>query len=196
LSNTKSKKILVIGGVAAGTSAASKARRVDPSADIKIIQEENVVSYSACGIPYVIGGMINNFEVLIERKVDVFKDKYDIDAITNTRAFKIDRFKKQVYTTNLQSLEERIFDYDSLIIATGAKASIPNIKGANQGGVFFVRNYSDGMKINDSDIINRAQSCVIAGAGLIGLEMVEAFRRRGLTGRSGGMMDVTVVEIG
>jgi NADPH-dependent 2,4-dienoyl-CoA reductase/sulfur reductase-like enzyme len=195
LSNTKSKKILVIGGVAAGTSAASKARRVDPSADIKIIQEENVVSYSACGIPYVIGGMINNFEVLIERKVDVFKDKYDIDAITNTRAFKIDRFKKQVYTTNLQSLEERIFDYDSLIIATGAKASIPNIKGANQGGVFFVRNYSDGMKINDSDIINRAQSCVIAGAGLIGLEMVEAFRRRGLTGRSGGMMDVTVVEM-
>ncbi len=195
MSNTKSKRILVIGGVAAGTSAASKARRVDPGADIKIIQEENVVSYSACGIPYVIGGMINNFEVLIERKVGVFKDKYDIDVITNTHAFKIDRFKKQVYTTNLQSLEERTFDYDSLIIATGARASIPNIKGANHRGVFFVRNYSDGMRINDSDIINRAQSCIIAGAGLIGLEMVEAFRKRGLTGRSGSMIDVTVVEM-
>lgn len=197
LSNTnKSKRILVIGGVAAGSSAASKARRIDPDSDIKIIQEENVVSYGACGIPYVIEGLISNFEKLIERNEEIFKHKYDIDIITNTRAYKIDRSRKQVYTTNLQSLEEKVFDYDSLIIATGARASIPNIKGADQRGVFLLRNYNDGMKINDSDIIEKAQSCIIAGAGLVGLEMVEAFkkRRRGLAGRNGSM-DVTVVEM-
>jgi NADPH-dependent 2,4-dienoyl-CoA reductase/sulfur reductase-like enzyme len=196
LPNNERKEILIIGGVAAGTSAASKARRIDPDSDIKIIQEENIVSYGACGIPYVIEGLVSNFEELIERKADVFKNKYDIDIITNTRAYKIDRFRKQVYTTNLETFEDRIFDYDSLIIATGAMASIPNIKGGNQRGIFFVRNYTDGLKINDSDIIDEAQSCIIAGAGLVGLEMVEAFKKRRLPERSReGMMDVTVVEM-
>ncbi len=200
--NNERKKILIIGGVAAGTSAASKARRIDPSADIKIIQEENVVSYGACGIPYVIEGLVSNFEELIERKADVFKDKYDIDVIANTSAYKIDKSNKQVHTTNLRTHEETVFDYDSLIIATGARASIPNIKGANLRGVFFIRKYADGVKINDSDITNKAQSCIIAGAGLVGLEMVEAFKKkRRLTGRSGGgsgresLVDVTVVEM-
>ncbi len=80
LSTNKKKGIIVIGGVAAGTSAASKARRIDPDSDIKIIQEENIVSYGACGMPYVIEGLVSNFEELIERKADVFKNKYDIDA--------------------------------------------------------------------------------------------------------------------
>jgi len=85
LSTNKKKRILVIGGVAAGTSAASKAKRIDPSADVKIIQEESVVSYGACGIPYVIEGIINNFEELIERPANVFKSKYGIDIIISTR---------------------------------------------------------------------------------------------------------------
>src|SRR5919106_3198404 len=88
-SNVK-KKILIIGGVAAGTSAASKARRIDPNADIKIIQEEPVVSYGACGIPYVIEGVIDDFSKLIARSAEQFERKYNIDIIENTRAFKID----------------------------------------------------------------------------------------------------------
>ncbi len=75
LSTNKKNRIVVIGGVAAGTSAASKARRIDPEADVKIIQEESIVSYAACGIPYVIEGIISNFEELIERPPDVFKSK-------------------------------------------------------------------------------------------------------------------------
>lgn len=193
LSTNKKKRIVVIGGVAAGTSAASKARRIEWDADVKIIQEESVVSYGACGIPYVIEGIISNFEELVERPPNLFKSKYDIDVIVNTRAYKIDRFRKQVNTTDLQSGKETIFDYDSLVIATGARAVIPNIKGVNQKGVFFIRNYNDGVKINDSTIAKHAHSCVIAGAGLVGLEMVEAFKKRGLTGR--GDMDITVVEM-
>jgi NADPH-dependent 2,4-dienoyl-CoA reductase/sulfur reductase-like enzyme len=178
VSTNKKKRIVVIGGVAAGTGAASKAKRVEPEADVKIIQEESVVSYSACGIPYVIEGIVNNFEELIERSRDVFKSKYDIDVMVNTRAHKIDRFRKQVYATDLQNRNETIFDYDSLVIATGARAVIPNLKGVNQEGVFFVRNYGDGVRINDSRITKDAHSCIIAGAGLIGLEMVEAFKKR------------------
>ena len=95
MSTNKKKRIVVIGGVAAGTSAASKAKRIDPSADVKIIQEESVVSYGACGIPYVIEGIINNFEELIERPAEVFKSKYGIDIIINTYASKIDRLRAE-----------------------------------------------------------------------------------------------------
>ena len=73
MSTNKKKRIVAIGGVAAGTSAASKAKRIDPNADVKIIQEEGVVSYGACGIPYVIEGIINNFEELVERSAGIQK---------------------------------------------------------------------------------------------------------------------------
>jgi NADPH-dependent 2,4-dienoyl-CoA reductase/sulfur reductase-like enzyme len=208
--NSGRTRILVIGGVAAGTSAASKAKRIDPDADVKIIQEESVISYGACGIPYLIQGIINNIEDLIERPPDIFKSKYGIDVAVNTRAYKIDRFKKQVYSINIQNHDKTIFDYDCLIIATGARAIIPKLNGINQEGVFSIRNYADGMRINDSKITNDANSCAIIGAGLIGLEMAEAFKKRGrLAERElGGArenvrrivssrdpMDVTVVEM-
>jgi len=87
MSANKNKRIVVIGGVAAGTSAASKAKRIDPSADVKIIQEESVVSYGACGIPFVIQGIINNFEELIQRPPDIFKSKYGINIIDLLRNY-------------------------------------------------------------------------------------------------------------
>ena len=80
-------------------------------------------------------GIINNFEELVERPPDVFKNKYGIDIIINTRAYKIDRFRKQVHTTDLQSGKETIFDYDSLVVATGARAVVPDLNGVNQEGV-------------------------------------------------------------
>ena len=80
-SGRKRRRIVVIGGVAAGASAASKAKRVDADADVKIVQEENVVSYGACGIPYLIEGIVTNIEELIERPPDLFKSKYGIDVV-------------------------------------------------------------------------------------------------------------------
>jgi NADPH-dependent 2,4-dienoyl-CoA reductase/sulfur reductase-like enzyme len=188
------KKILVIGGVAAGTSAASKAKRIDPDADVKIIQDERVVSYGACGIPYVIEGIVSDFQELIERSADIFKKEYQIDVITNTRAQRIDRDKKEVYTIDLQNRVETIYEYDSLVIATGARAIIPNIKGVDQtdgDDIFLIRNYEDGLKIYDSKKAKNASTCVVVGAGLIGLEMVEAFKKRSARRK----MDITVVEM-
>ena len=208
---TGNRRILIIGGVAAGTSAASKARRTDPNADIKIIQEEPVVSYGACGMPYVIEGLIDGFNRLIARPAERFKDKYNIDIITNTRAVKIDGLNKKVYAENVNqrnngneysdaASKQIILDYDSLVIATGARSAIPMIKGifVNEDasndvkrssktlkGLLLLRNYGDGIHVQDS--IRDSKSCVIVGAGLIGVEMAEAFRRRG--------MDVTIVEM-
>ena len=205
------KRILIIGGVAAGTSAASKARRIDPDAEIKIIQEEPVVSYGACGMPYVIEGLIDDFNRLIARPAERFKSKYNIDVIANTRAVKIDRLNKKVYAETLNHSDSRneysnavsnrlILDYDSLVIATGARSAVPKIKGifVNDDtdtrvkrsstivkGLLLLRNYGDGIHIRDS--IRNSKSCVIVGAGLIGVEMAEAFRRRG--------MDVTIIEV-
>ena len=141
--------------------AASKAKRIDPDADVRIIQDETVVSYGACGMPYVIEGIVKDFQELIERPPDVFKKEYQIDVITNTSAQKIDRVKKKVYATDLQSGVETIYEYDSLVIATGARAIVPNIKGINQKdvvviGVFLIRNYEDGLKIYDSTKIKNA----------------------------------------
>ena len=188
------KKILVIGGVAAGTSAASKAKRIDPDADVKIIQDERVVSYGACGIPYVIEGIVSDFQELIERSADIFKKEYQIDVITNTRAQRIDRDKKEVYTIDLQNRVETIYEYDSLVIATGARAIIPNIKGVDQtdgDDIFLIRNYEDGLKIYDSKKAKNASTCVVVGAGLVGLEMIEAFTKR----KARRKMDITVVEM-
>jgi CoA-dependent NAD(P)H sulfur oxidoreductase len=127
------KRILIIGGVAAGISAASKARRIDPDAEIKIIQEEPVVSYGACGMPYVIEGLIDDFNKLIARPAERFKNKYNIDIIINTRAIKIDGLNKKVYAETLNHSDNGnecsnaasnrlILDYDSLVIATGARS--------------------------------------------------------------------------
>lgn len=205
-----SKRILIIGGVAAGTSAASKARRINPNAEITIIQEESVVSYGACGIPYVIGGLVADFNKLIARPAEKFRDKYNIDVISNTRAIRIDGLNKKVYAEALDREDNDkeystdasnrvIFEYDSLVIATGARSLIPNIKGIfverdqveaakNRStmakGLLLLRNYGDGIYINES--IKNSKSCVIIGAGLIGVEMAEAFRKRG--------MNVTLVE--
>jgi NADPH-dependent 2,4-dienoyl-CoA reductase/sulfur reductase-like enzyme len=102
-------------------------------------------------MPYVIEGIVKEFQELIERPADVFKKEYHIDVVTNTCAQKIDRVKKEVYAVDLQSGVETTYEYDSLILATSAKAILPNIKGINEkdsggNGVFLIRNYEDGLK--------------------------------------------------
>ncbi|HET8858200.1 MAG TPA: FAD-dependent oxidoreductase [Nitrososphaeraceae archaeon] len=185
-SKNKKRKILIIGGVAAGTSAASKARRIDPSADIKIIQEEPLVSYGSCGIPYVIEGIINDFDELIARSVEEFRNKYHIEIIVNTLATRIDHSEKKVYAKGVQKKKELVFDYDSLVIATGARAVIPKIKelyydkgNSMTEGLFLLRNFEDGIYIRD--YIKNAKSIIIVGAGLIGIEMAESFKQRGMS---------------
>jgi len=178
------KQIIVIGGVAAGTSAASKARRVDPNSKITILQEESVISYGACGIPYVLEGLIPSFDRLIVRSPEVFKKEHDIEIFVDTRAQKIDTNNNCVYAYSSNLNKNLIFYYDSLVIATGARAILPEIEGINKKGVFLLRNYTDGNKIMNFSM--NSKSCIIAGAGLIGVEIADSFKKRGF--------DVTVIE--
>ncbi|MGG6460091.1 MAG: FAD-dependent oxidoreductase [Candidatus Eiseniibacteriota bacterium] len=181
------RRIVVIGGVAAGTSAASKARRVDPEAEIIILQDEQVISYGACGIPYVLEGLIPRFDMLIARSPEVFKKEHGIEILVNTKAHKIDTNNKYVHASSLSSNRNKdsTFYYDSLVIATGARAILPKIEGVDKRGVFLLRNYGDGTKLMDYSF--NSKSCVIAGAGLIGVEIADSFRKRGF--------DVTLVEM-
>ena len=180
-------KILVIGGVAAGTSAASQAKKSSPDAEVTIIQQESEVSYGSCGMPYVIEGLVNDFDNLIVRSAQEFREKYGINVITDTKAIKIVPRQKRVYAVhkNENGEKESNFDYDKLIIATGARAVVPPIKGIGQDGIFVLRTISDGKKLKEHT--KNAKSCILIGAGLVGLEMAEAYKTQGL--------EVSVVEM-
>ena len=147
---------------------------------------------ASCGMPYVIEGLIDDFNKLIARSEEEFKNKYNIDIIANTIAKKIDPLKKQVHVQDLQTKKEKVFDYDSLIIATGARAIVPKIKGIDTENIksienlFLLRNFEDGIKIQN--FLKNTKSAIIVGSGLIGIEMAEAFKKRGIT-------TVTLVEM-
>ncbi len=178
------KRIVIIGAHAAGVDAASAARKTDRQADITIITEERTPGYSRCGLPFVIGGQIPNFEDLI-----VFPPTYfqmmKINLKTETKVTSIDTTKKTVETANKNDNIETI-PYDTLIIATGANSFTPPIKGKEKQGVHSLRTLEDGEKM-DRAIKEGAKTAVVMGAGLIGLETAIALHERGLK--------VTIVEM-
>ena len=177
------RKIIIIGAHAAGTDAASAARKTDRSAEITVITNQKVAGYSPCGIPFVLGRHISSFEDLI-----VFPPSYyqmmKIDLRLETTAKKINVEDKTVEIEDKNGKSE-ILQYDSLILATGAYPFVPPIKGREKKGVFPLRTLEDGKRINQA--LEKAKSAVVIGAGLIGLEAAVSFVERGLK--------TTVVEL-
>ncbi|HEX2945509.1 MAG TPA: FAD-dependent oxidoreductase [Clostridia bacterium] len=180
-------KILVIGAVAAGTSAAAKARRNDEQAEIKIFDMDSEISYSSCGLPYFIGTEVESRELLVPRDAKFFKKKYNVDVYTRHQVLGINPAAKSLSIKNLET--EEVFNeaYDKLIIATGAKPVQPNIEGINKPNVFSLRNVGSAENIRNFIISKKPKNAVIVGSGFIGLELVENFMARGI--------DVTVVEM-
>jgi NADH oxidase (H2O2-forming) len=178
------RRIVVIGAHAAGVEAASAARKTDRQAEITIITGEMTPGYSRCGLPFVIGGQIPNFNDLI-----VFPKSYfqmmKITLKTETKATALDTAKKTVETIDKNGQKETIL-YDSLIITTGASSFTPPIKGREKEGVYSLRTLEDGEKI-DQAVRKGAKTAVVMGAGLIGLETGIALHERGLK--------VTIVEM-
>jgi NADH oxidase (H2O2-forming) len=174
----------VIGAHAAGVDAASAARKTDRTAEITLITDEKYAGYSRCGLPFVIGGRIPSFSNLI-----VFPPSYfqmmKLNLKTETKVTKIDTGKKTVVTLDKNGNTEEL-PYDSLIIATGASAFTPPIKGREKQGILPLRTIEDGQRI-DQAIREGAKRAVVMGAGLIGLETAVALQERGL--------QVTVVEM-
>ncbi len=172
------KRLVVIGGVAAGLSAASKARRLDSSLKITVFERSGYVSYGACGIPYYVGGIIAEAEDLLALTVDTLRTKRGIDVRVHTEVTAIDREHKHVAATCLESGETYTVPYDYLVIATGAKPIIPPIRGMESNRVFVVRNVEDAIAIRRES--EGARSAVIVGGGVIGLEMAEQIAGRGV----------------
>ena len=167
-------RIIVIGGVAAGTKAAAKAHRVDPNNEIILYQDESEVSYSACGLPYVISGVIaDERKVIIRQPEDFAKD--GIQVFIRHRVIGIDTAKQQLTVRNLQDNTDFIVSYDRLIIATGARPIVPNIEGITLEGVLTLRNISDLARFKALLPTLLPQKAVIIGAGYIGLELAETF---------------------
>ena len=167
-------RIIVIGGVAAGTKAAAKAHRVDPNNEIILYQDESEVSYSACGMPYVISGVIaDERKVIIRQPEDFAKD--GIQVFIRHRVLGIDTGKQQLTVRNLQDNTDFIVSYDRLIIATGARPIVPNIEGITLEGVLTLRNITDLARFKTLLTTLQPQKAVIIGAGYIGLELAETF---------------------
>ncbi len=175
-----SRKIVVIGGVAAGMSAASRARRNDPDASIIVFQKENAVSYGSCGLPYYISDDIKDAETLIAISADEFRQKRNIDVRLNHEGISFNPREKTVEIRDLGTGMIHDYPYDKLIIATGARAAVPPIPGKDLKNVFVVRNLTDGQNIKSCIENDRPASAVVVGGGYIGLEMAEALSRQGL----------------
>ncbi|WP_252244688.1 MULTISPECIES: FAD-dependent oxidoreductase [unclassified Clostridium] len=166
-------KIIVIGAVAAGTSAAAKARRNDDFAEIVIYEKDKDISYSGCGLPYYIGGEIKNIDELTPRNPSFFKKKYNIDVFTGYEVLNINSLEKSITVKNLHTNEVFKDTYDKLVLATGASPFMPNIKGIENKNVFFLRNVQSARNIKNFIINNKPKNAVIVGTGFIGFEMVE-----------------------
>ncbi|BBB89662.1 MAG TPA: FAD-dependent oxidoreductase [Methylomusa anaerophila] len=187
------KKIVVIGGVAAGLKAAAKARRCDPEAGITVLERGEIISYGACGLPYYVGGDVHDIEDLMKTPVGIvrgpgyFKNVKDIVVLTQTEATVIDRQAKTVKVKKLATGETDSIPYDQLVIATGASAIKPRLAGVELGNIYTLWHPDDARAIQQGLGKGTFKRAVIIGAGLVGMEMAEALTKR--------QLEVTVVEM-
>ena len=179
------EKILIVGGVAGGMSAATRLRRLNENAEIIVFEKGPYVSFANCGLPYYVGGEIAEREKLIVQSAKALKNRFNLEVRENSEVIAIDSEGKKV--TVVSNGESYVESYDKLILSPGAKPIIPQIKGLNQAtNVFSLRNIPDVDKIMTYLKAKAPKSATIIGAGFIGLEMAENLAKRGLS--------VTIVE--
>ncbi len=168
-------EFVIIGGDAAGMSAASRAKRLQPDLKVTVLEKTTDVSYSACGMPYNIADPNREIEDLVVRGADIFREKQDIHLLTGHYAKAIDRINKTVTGTSLKGKNFE-FSFDKLLIATGASPIMPDLPGFNLPGVMQLKSLDDGRKIKHFIKSNCVKKSVVIGMGFIALEMVEALR--------------------
>ena len=168
------ERLVIIGGVAAGAKAAAKARRMRPDLDIVVYQDEAEVSYSACGQPYVLSGVIENRDKIIIRRPQEFAGD-NIRVLTRHRVEAIDVATRQIRVNDLSGNGAQTTVYDKLILATGARPIIPAVDGIELEGVLTLRSISDLDRFRSAINILKPKKAAIIGAGYIGLELAETF---------------------
>jgi NADPH-dependent 2,4-dienoyl-CoA reductase/sulfur reductase-like enzyme len=172
-------KFVIIGGDAAGMSAASRAKRTMPEMEVIVLEKTEDVSYSACGMPYNIADADRPIDDLVVRTADVFRSKQGIDLFTGCCAEAID-VKNGSVTGTIDNGESFRFFYDRLLIATGGRAIIPDLPGFDLPGVVALKSLADGRRGKDHIKVHNVKKAVIIGMGYVGLEMAEALRARSI----------------
>ncbi len=168
-------KAVVVGGGAAGMTAASRIRRLQPTWEVEVYEETSYVSHAPCGIPYFVEGLVKDKGELTMYSPEFFRKKRKIEVFTNSKVLKIDHKARKLIV--LKNGREREVNYDKLIIATGAKPLIPNPKWLEVEKVFTIRHIEDGVSIRKR--ILKDKEVVVIGAGYIGIELSEALRKLG-----------------
>ena len=176
------ERLVVIGGDAAGMSAASQARRRRGPQDLEIIAFErgDYTSYSACGIPYFVADTVTEVDKLVIRSPDVFRDKQDIDVRIRHEVTEIDLDKRAVKVRNLGDDSESTHGFDLLMVATGGAPIRPPLDGVDAAGIFGIQTLNDGVMVRAVVEDEKPKHAVVVGGGYIGLEMAEAFVVRGM----------------
>lgn len=177
-------KVIIVGGVAGGAGTAARLRRLDENAEIIMLERGDYISYANCGLPYYIGGVIQDKGALQVQTPEGFRSRFRVDVRTGNEAVSVDT-KRKIVTVNRggEIYEEH---YDKLVLSPGAAPVCPKIAGMEENQVFTLRNIPDTYKIYHFIQEHRPQSCVVIGAGFIGMEMAENLAHRGLK--------VTIVE--
>ncbi|KFZ44942.1 pyridine nucleotide-disulfide oxidoreductase, partial [Smithella sp. D17] len=153
-------KFVVIGGDAAGMSAASRAKRNQPDLEVTVLEQTQDVSYSACGMPYNIADPDKELDELVARHVHEFREKQDIDLRTGHCVERIEPFLRSIFGKTVKGDEFQL-SYDKLLIATGALPIIPKLPGFDLPGVFTLKNLEDGRKIKNFIVANHVKKTVI-----------------------------------
>ncbi|MBL7188315.1 MAG: FAD-dependent oxidoreductase [Phycisphaerae bacterium] len=174
------KKILIVGGVAGGASAAARLRRLDESAHIIIFERGDYISFANCGLPYHIGGTIESRDDLLLQTPESFKQRFNVEVRTENEVVGIDRNNKQVEVIDLGSGDKYTEKYDKLVLSPGAEPTKPSIAGIESDRIFTLRNVPDTDRINGFIDSHQPKRAVVIGGGYIGLEMAENLRDRGM----------------
>lgn len=179
-------KVVIVGGVAGGASAAARLRRLDEAAEIVVFERSGYISYANCGLPYYIGGTITNPGALTLQTPESFDSRFRVDMRVNHEVTAIDPGRKTVTVKNLITGEAFEETYDKLILSPGAKPTQPKVPGVGLDRVFTLRTVEDTFRMKEFVDAEQPHSAVIAGGGFIGLELAENLRELG--------MDVTIVQ--
>ncbi|WP_353940459.1 FAD-dependent oxidoreductase [Streptomyces sp. HUAS MG91] len=177
-------KVVIVGGVAGGMSAATRLRRLDEQAQIVVLERGAHVSYANCGLPYFLGGVIEERDALLVQTPEALRARFRIDVRVRSEAVAVDTAARTVTVRDLASGEEYTESYDRLVLSPGARPFVPELPGVER--VFTLRDVSDTDRIA-GELAAGARSAVVVGAGFIGVEAAENLRRRGL--------GVTLVEL-
>ena len=180
-------KVLIVGGVAGGASAAARLRRLDEKAEIIMFERGEYISFANCGLPYYIGGEITKKSALTLQTPQSFNSRFNVDVRVWNEVTAIDPEKKQVTVHNVQTGEDYTESYDELILSPGAAPLVPKMDGVDDPRVFTLRNIPDTVKIRDYVDEEFPESAVVVGGGYIGVEMAENLKKAGL--------NVTIVEL-